>query len=173
MLSEKMEKALNDQINAELYSAYLYQSMAAWFTYNSMDGFANWMNAQAQEENMHAMKFYSHIHERGGRVKLRAIDEPQHDWKSALEIFEASYEHEQKVTGMINNLVNLAIEEKDHASNSFLQWFVNEQVEEEDNVSTIVDQLKFVGDAGQGLFMLDRELGQRTFNPSEADAEAQ
>jgi ferritin len=161
MLKKKIEKAFNKQINAELYSSYLYLSMAACFNAKNLPGMAQWMRVQADEEREHAMKFFHFIEERGGRVELAAIEAPQKEWKTALEAFEAAYEHETKVTGMINDLVDLSISEKDHASNAFLQWFVTEQVEEEANAQGIVDQLKMVGDKGNGLFMVDRELGKR------------
>ena len=163
MLSKKMEAALNSQFNAETYSAYLYLSMAAYFQSISLGGFANWMRVQAQEELTHAMKFYDFINERGGRVTLTAIDAPPTKWKSILDVFEATLSHEQKVTSLINDLVNLALKEKDHASQIFLQWFVSEQVEEEDSADEIVQKLKLIGDAGGGIFMLDREFAQRTF----------
>ncbi|MDD5459278.1 MAG: ferritin [Phycisphaerae bacterium] len=165
MLSEKIQKALNEQLNAELYSAYLYLSMRAWFESKNLKGFANWMNIQTQEETMHALKFFSFITERGGRVKLEQIKGPETEWKSPLAIFEAGYKHEQYVTSRINDLVNIAIEEKDHATNSFLQWFVNEQVEEEANSDGVVQQLKLVESTPGGMFMLDKELGRRVFTP--------
>jgi ferritin len=168
MLSKKMEKALNEQVNAELYSAYLYLSMEAYFKSLNLNGFANWMMVQTQEEVSHAMKIYGFIDERGGRISLKAIDGPQTKWDSPLSVFKAVYEHEQKVTGLINNLVNLAIEEKDHATNTFLQWFVNEQVEEESSADQLVQQLKMMENAPGGMFMLDRELGQRVFTPPAA-----
>jgi ferritin len=169
MLSKKMEKALNEQVNAELYSAYLYLSMEAYFKSLNLNGFANWMRVQTQEEITHAMKIYEFIDERGGRISLKAIDGPQTKWDSPLAVFKAVYEHEQKVTGLINNLVNLAIEEKDHATNTFLQWFVNEQVEEESSADQLVQQLKMMENAPGGMFMLDRELGQRVFTPPAAE----
>jgi len=168
MLSKKMEKALNDQIQAEIYSAYLYLSMEAYFHSINLPGFANWMRVQYQEEMAHAMKFYDFICERGGKVILQAIDAPPSKWKSPLAVFEAGYQHEQKVTARINALVDVAIGERDHATNNFLQWFVAEQVEEEDNASGVVEQIKLVGEAQGGLFMLDRELGQRVFTPPAA-----
>jgi ferritin len=168
MWNKKIEKAFNEQMNAEMYSAYLYLSMGAYFQSVGMPGFASWMRVQAQEEMVHAMKFFDHINERGGRVTLKAIDGPPTEWDSAAAAFEHVYEHEQKVTGLINGLVNLAIEEKDHASRSFLQWFVDEQVEEEDSASTVLDRLKLIGDSGNGLFMMDGELGQRVFTPPAA-----
>ncbi len=172
MLSKKMLKALNGQLNAELYSSYLYLSMAAYFESVGLAGFSSWMQAQAQEELFHAMKFYHYVSERGGRVVLAAIEAPPSEWDSALAVFEATCEHEQKVTGLINDLVNLAIKEKDHATNSFFQWFVTEQVEEEATASEVVNQLKLMGDAPGGLFMLDRELGTRVFTmPSTVDGQ--
>ena len=165
MISKKMEKALNEQVNAELYSAYLYLSMEAYFKSLNLNGFANWMRAQTQEEVSHAMKIYGFIDERGGRVTLKAIEGPQTKWDSPLALFKDVYKHEQKVTSLINNLVNLAIEEKDHATNTFLQWFVNEQVEEEASADQVVQQLKMMEKAPGGMFMLDRELGQRVFTP--------
>ena len=160
-----MEEALNEQVNAEMYSAYLYLSMEAYFKSLNLNGFANWMRVQTQEEISHAMKIYGFIDERGGRITLKAIDEPQTKWDSPLAVFKAVYEHEQKVTGLINDLVDLAIEEKDHATNAFLQWFVNEQVEEESSADQVVQQFKMMEKAPGGMFMLDRELGQRVFTP--------
>lgn len=165
MLNKKIEEAFNEQMNAEIYSAYLYLSMSAYFASTGMAGFANWMRIQAQEEMVHAMKFFDHVNERGGKVTLKAIDGPETKWPTAVAAFEHVYEHEQKVTALINNLMNLAIDEKDHASRSFLEWFVDEQVEEEDSASTVLDRLKLIGDSGNGLFMMDRELGQRVFTP--------
>ena len=165
MLKEKIEQALNDQLNAEMYSAYLYLSMSAYFQSLSLGGFANWMRVQAQEELVHAMKFYDFVNERGGRVTLKPIDAPETSWESPLAAFEAAYAHEQKVTALINDLVNLALGEKDHATHIFLQWFVTEQVEEEDSANEVVQKIKLMGDASGGMFMLDRELGQRIFTP--------
>jgi len=165
MISKKMEKALNEQVNAELFSAYLYLSMEAYFKSLNLNGFANWMRVQTQEEVAHAMKIYGFIDERGGRITLKAIDGPQTKWDSPLAVFKDIYKHEQKVTSLINNLVNLAIEEKDHATNTFLQWFVNEQVEEEASADQVVQQLKMMEKAPGGMFMLDRELAQRVFTP--------
>jgi ferritin len=156
-----MEDALNKQINAELYSSYLYLSMAGYFESVDLSGFAAWMRVQAQEELVHAMKLYDFVNERGGRVTLTAIEAPAVEWESPLAVFEQAYRHEQKVTGLINGLVDLAIEEKDHASRSFLMWFVDEQVEEEASADAVVRKLKLAGESGSGLFMIDRELGQR------------
>ena len=162
MLSEKMENALNGQLNAEMYSGYMYLSMNAYFKSINLDGFANWMHYQAQEELAHAMKFYDFIISRGGHVKLAQIDAPPNTWDSPLAIFEATLEHEQKVTGLIHELVELALAEHDHASNIFLQWFVSEQVEEEENVGGVLEQLRLMGEAKGGLFMMDRELAKRS-----------
>jgi ferritin len=170
MLSEKMEQALNKQLNAELYSAYLYLSMAAYFYSLNLNGFANWMTVQNQEETMHAMKFYNYINERGGRINLAQIDSPPTNWNSPLEVFEETSKHEAKVTGLINNLVDLAIAERDHAANAFLQWFVSEQVEEEASANEIIQNLKMAGNDPHALFMLDRELGARVFTPPTAAA---
>jgi len=164
MLTEKMESAINEQIKWEFYSAFLYLSMAAYFADLGLPGFATWMEAQYEEEVFHARKMFAYVLESGGKVRLQALDEPQHEWKSPLECFEFSLEHEKHVTERINNLASLAQEEKDHASYIFLQWFVSEQVEEEDSFSDVVGKLKLVGDGG-GLFMLDRDLGVRVFTP--------
>ena len=163
MLKEKISQSFNDQITEELFSSYLYLSMSAYFQSVNLPGFANWMRIQAQEELMHAMKFYDYINERRGRVLLKEIKTPQHEWKSPLEIFEAALRHEEYITEKINNLVDIAIKEKDHASNVFLQWFVNEQVEEEANADDIINRLKLIGESKGGLFMIDRELGTRVF----------
>jgi ferritin len=165
MISKKMEKALNEQTNAEMYSAYLYLAMAAYFESENLGGLANWMRIQVQEETAHAMKFFDFINERRGRVVLKAIDQPAKEWKSPLAAFEASFEHEQMITGRINDLVNLAVQEKDHATNAFLQWFVNEQVEEETSVDKVIQMLKMADKAPGALLMIDRELGRRQFTP--------
>lgn len=163
MLSKKMEKALNDQVNAEFFSSYLYLSMSAYFTRKNLPGFAHWMDIQAREENAHGMMFFNFINERGGVVELKAIDKPAVEWKDPIKVFEEVLKHEQKVTSLINNLVNIAIQEKDHATNNKLQWFVAEQVEEEANATEILEQLKIVEGKGQGLLLLDRELKTRVF----------
>ncbi len=171
MIGEKIQNALNNQLNAELYSSYLYLSMSAYFQSISLPGFANWMRIQAQEELIHAMKFYDFINGRGGRVILQPVEGPAAEWSSPLDAFENAYKHEQKVTGLINDLVNLAIKEGDHATNIFLQWFVTEQVEEEASADEVVQKIKLMGDAKGGLFMLDREMAQRVFTPPAATAE--
>jgi ferritin len=169
MLTEKMQKALNSQLNAELYSSYLYLAMHAYFKSVSLDGFANWMYYQAQEELMHSMKFYDFITQRNGKVQLMEVKAPPANWDSPLAVFEATLEHEQKVTGLINDLVDIALEQRDHATQIFLQWFVSEQVEEEESVSGVLEKLKLMGEAQSGLFMMDRELAKR--KPSAASGE--
>ena len=161
MLSKAMQDAINEQINKELYSSYLYLSMAAYFESTGLPGFATWMRGQSQEELEHALKFFDYVNERGGRVELDAIEKPTVAWESPLAVFEATYEHEQMVTALINNLYKVALEENDYASQVMLHWFIDEQVEEEASVSQIVDSLERVGDKGQGLIMLDRALGAR------------
>jgi len=168
MLKEKMLKALNGQINAEMYSSYLYLSMEAYFQTVSLKGFANWMRSQVQEELFHGMKFYDYVCERGGRVTLQSIKKPESSWKSPLVAFKHIQQHEELVTGLINDLVDLAMAEKDHATLNFLQWFVAEQVEEEASVGEIVDKLKLIKDDTSGLFLLDAELGKRVFTPPAA-----
>jgi ferritin len=163
MIDQKMQEALNKQLNAELYSSYLYLSMAAYFLSVNLGGFANWMRVQTQEEAMHAMKFYDYINERGGRVLLQPVEAPPSEWDSPLAVFEHIYSHEQAVTGMINKLVDLAIKASDHATSNFLQWFVSEQVEEEASADEVVQKLRLVGDDPGALFMIDRELAQRVF----------
>ena len=161
MLSKKMETALNKQVNAELYSGYMYLAMSSYFESANLPGFAAWMKVQAGEELGHAMKFFGYIVERGGSVTLAAVDKPPAKWQSPLAVFEATYAHECKVTGMINKLADMAAAENDHATSVFLQWFITEQVEEEATADAVVQKLKLVKDAPGGLFMLDRDLGQR------------
>lgn len=161
MLSKKIENAINKQINAELWSAYLYLSMSAFFESINLGGFANWMKVQAQEEVGHAMRFYNHVIERRGRVTVSAITAPPIHWKSPLNVFEDAFKHEQKVTGMINDIANIAADEKDHATANMLKWFIDEQVEEELSTDTIVQKLKMIGVNTGGLYMLDRELAER------------
>jgi len=161
MLSKKMEKALNGQVNAELYSAYIYLSMAANFTAQNWLGCAHWMRIQAKEELGHAMKIFDFILECNGKAVLEEVAKPQTQWPTPLAAFEAAYAHEQKVTGMIHDLVNQATAEKDHASAIFLQWFVTEQVEEEAQTLIIVEQMKLIGDSKGSMFMLDHQLSKR------------
>ena len=161
MLGKAVEEAMNEQIKNELFSAYQYLSMAAYCESENLPGFAQWMRAQSREETEHAMKFYDFILDRGGRVLLQALDQPVADFGSPLEVFEQALEHEQRVTAMINDLYGLAVKENDYASQTFLQWFVTEQVEEEKNAGDVVETLKMVGDSREALFLLDRELGLR------------
>ncbi|MGQ9609886.1 MAG: ferritin [bacterium] len=161
MISKKIQDAFNEQIQAEMFSSYLYLSMAAYFHSINMDGMAKWMHVQVREENGHAMKFFQHIIDRSGKVELMQIDKPKTEWSSPLEAFSEAYKHEKYITGRINNLVNLAKEESDNAASIFLQWFVTEQVEEEANTSKITEKLKKIGDSTNGLFMLDSQLGKR------------
>lgn len=163
MLDSRMAGALNEQCNAELYSSYLYLSMGAYFESQKLKGFANWMRVQAQEELMHAMKFYDFINERGARALMKAIEGPPTEWESPLAVFEHVYEHEQKVTSLIAQLVALATELSDHPTNDFLRWFVAEQVEEEESANDVLQKVKLAADAPMGLMTVDRELAQRTF----------
>jgi len=164
MLKKKLEKAINDQVNFEIYSSYLYLAMSSWFTSKNLMGFANWMRVQAQEELIHAMKFFNYVNERGGRAILSQIKGPENEWKSPLAAFEDAYKHEIVVSSRICNIADIALEEKDHMTHNMIQWFVNEQVEEESNAKGVVDKLKLIKDNPGGLFMLDAELGQRVFN---------
>lgn len=161
MLEKKMLEAINQQINAELYSAYMYLSMASFFEENNFQGFAHWMELQAKEEVEHAMKFYKYVNDRGDRVMLTPIDGPPTQWESPLKVFQAAYQHEQKVTSLINNLVKIAREIEDYATQAMLDWFVTEQVEEEAHASEIVEKLSMVKENSNGLLMMDRALSQR------------
>jgi len=165
MISEKLQDAINDQINKELYSEYLYFSMAAYLERIGLPGFSNFMRVQAQEEHVHGVKFYEYLLERQGKVILQSIDAPQPDFESPKAVFEDTYAHEHFITESINNLMTLAIEEKDYAAQSFLKWFIDEQVEEEATMDNILTQIKLISGDGKGMFMLDRELGQRVFAP--------
>ncbi len=165
MIDKEMEEAINRQINEEMYSAYLYMSMSSYFEEQGLNGFANWMHIQYQEEMDHAMKFYRYLHERGGNVRLYAIKEPPHEWKSPMDAFEQTLKHERHITRCINDLVDLAEKKKDRATFNLLQWYIDEQVEEEANDEEIIHQLKLIGDNGQGILMLDRELAARVYKP--------
>jgi ferritin len=169
MLNSSIQDAINSQINAEIYSSYLYLSMSAYFESKNLGGMANWMRLQAQEELLHAMKFFDYVNERGGRVVLTEIESPRTDWDSPVDAFQHTCDHESEVTARINKLVDLAIADKDHAANTFLQWFVTEQVEEEATAQTILEKLKMVGDHGVAILMLDEELGQRSLAPPSAE----
>ncbi len=165
MINEKMVNAINEQVNWELYSAYLYFSMAAYFDSISLKGFSSWMRIQAMEEQTHVKRFYDFVTARGGRVILSAIKAPPAEWGSPLAVFEETLKHEQHVTSRINDLVDLSLELKDHATNSFLKWFVDEQVEEEESVDEALQSLKLNENNPGGLFMIDKELAQRVFVP--------
>ena len=165
MLSKTMLNALNKQINKEIYSAYLYMSMSAYSQFIGLKGFANWFMVQYNEEMEHAMKIYTYVNNQGEKVKLMAIDEPPTEFESPMDMFEKTLDHEKFITKSINELVDLATEEKDHATEIFLHWFVTEQIEEEGNDNDIINQLKLIGENGNGLLMLDRELGGRVFTP--------
>lgn len=160
-LSKKMQDALNEQIKEELASAYIYLSMAAYCESINLPGFAAWMVKQTQEEVEHAMKLYGYIHDRGGRVVLQALNQPPVEFDGPIDVFEKTLAHEQHITGRIHALYALAAEENDYASQGLLQWFVDEQVEEEKTAGEILETLKMIGDKGQGLIMLDRQLAQR------------
>lgn len=163
MINEKMEKAFNDQINKELYSEYLYLAMKSYFVELNLQGFVNWFDVQVQEEHAHAMGMYDYVHERGGKVELFAIDKPEVEGKTPLEVFEQVLKHEEFVTSRINALMDVAEEVKDRAALSFLDWYLKEQVEEESNVGTVLAKLRLIGDDKQALFNLDKELATRTF----------
>lgn len=167
MITKKMETELNKQINAEYWSAYLYLSMSAFAQDKGFSGVANWMRVQYQEEISHALKFFDYVIDRGGKVTLTPIAEVPNEWEDILGIFEETLQHEQHVTSLINKLMDVAIEEKDHATKSFLQWYVDEQVEEEANVNEILDQLRMVQGQGNGLYMIDREMKNRKLNEEE------
>ena len=165
MISKKLEKAINEQINKELYSEYLYLSMASYFSSAGLEGFENFFLMQVKEERFHAMKMYHFLNERGGRAVMQAIDGPETEFSSPLAVFKKALEHEQYVTSLINGLMDLAIAENDHAAKSFLNWFIDEQVEEEASMEGIVNKLEMIGGQGNGLLMLDKELAGRTFAP--------
>jgi ferritin len=165
MLNEKMKKALTDQINEEFYSAYLYLSMSAYFSKIGLKGFANWMMVQYKEEVDHGMKIFNYIISRGENIKLQAIKEPPYEWQSPLNVMQETLKHEQHITERINYLVDIAEEVKDRATYNFLQWFIDEQVEEEENDREIIDKLKLIEGSKNGLFMLDKELGTRVYTP--------
>lgn len=163
MLNQRIQDAINEQINAELYSAYLYLSMAQHFEAEGLSGFANWFKVQFQEEQDHATIFMNYVNQRGGRVLLKAIDAVPTTWASPTEAFNATLEHEQKVTALINAIYTIAMEEQDYATRDRLNWFVTEQVEEENNCRELIDKLRLIGDNGMGLYMLNTELAARTY----------
>lgn len=161
MISKTVEAAINDQIKHEFYSAYLYLSMSAWAEHANLPGAAHWLRVQAEEEQTHAMKFFDYVFDQGGQVTLQAIAQPPATFTSLLDLFEQVLAHERKVTGLIHRLYEIAAGEKDYATQTMLQWFINEQVEEEKNASLIVEQLKMIGTQGTPLFMMDRQLAAR------------
>ena len=161
-MNERIEKAFNEQINEELFSSYVYLAMSAHFEAMNLEGFANWMKHQAQEEVEHAMRLFTHLSRRGGRVVLKAIGEPPLDFGTPLETFQKALAHEQHITGTINTLYELALAERDYPAQLELQWFIDEQVEEEENTGRVVELLKLAGDNKGALLMLDRDLGKRS-----------
>ena len=165
MISEKMQEALNEQVNKEFYSAYLYLAMAVYCDAQNMDGFAKWLQLQAQEEVTHGMKIYGYLRDRGAPVTLGALEQPQSQYESFQAVFEKVAEHEAFVTSAINNIANMALEEKDQVTYSFMDWFLQEQIEEEATADSILQKVKLVGDSGNGLFALNAELGRRTSSP--------
>lgn len=168
MLNKRMQDALNAQINAEYYSSYLYLAMAAYADSVNLKGFANWFRVQNQEEMIHVQKFFSFVIDRRGHVMLTAIDAPPSTWESPLALFEATLQHEQHVSALINQLTDLSREEHDNATHALLQWFINEQVEEEAAADEIVQKLKLIGNEPSGLYLLDRDLATRVFVPPPA-----
>lgn len=162
MISKKVQQAFNSQLNEELYSSYLYLSMAAHFESKNLKGFAHWFRIQSQEEYGHALKFFNFILQKGGKVSLTQIAAPKTKWNSIAEVFNDTLAHEQKITSLINGLVEVTMEEKDYAAHTFLQWFVTEQVEEEANVEEIIQKIDMIGENKSGLFLLDNELGSRS-----------
>jgi len=163
MIKKEVLKSINDQINAESYSAYLYLSMSAYFEEMGLSGFANWMKIQYQEESAHALKFFNYLIERNGKISLKAIAQMPVEFNGIIEVFENTLTHEIHVTALINNLMDVAVAASDHATQSFLKWFVDEQVEEEANVEKIIATLKLINGEGNGLFMMDREMQMRVF----------
>jgi ferritin len=168
MLTKKLQDALNNQLNKELYSAYLYLSMSSYCGSIGLKGTANWFLVQYQEEMVHAMKFFNFINSRGEHTELAVIEAPPAEFRNLLDMFQQTLAHEQFITASINDLTDLALAEKDHATNIFLQWFVTEQIEEEENDRDIIGKLKLIGDNGQGILMLDAELATRVFVPPPA-----
>ena len=169
MLSPLISDAFVEQVQAELYSAHLYLSMSVYFQGEGLSGFSHWMRIQYQEETAHALKFVDYLMARGTRFSLPSVEEPPSVWDNSVDVFEATLEHEQMVTRRINNLVHLVREERDFASDIFLNWFVSEQVEEEENVSDILGKLRLINGEGQGLLMMDKELSVRVFVPPPAN----
>lgn len=165
MVSKELESAINKQINAEFWSAYLYLSMSAYFANKGLPGFANWFNVQFREEQDHALKLMNYLISKGNRVELTPIEKVDTEWKSVLHAFDETLNHERVVTSLINNLVSISRKENDYATENMLQWFVSEQVEEEETAQGMVDSLKLIGDNGFGLYTMDKELAQRSYTP--------
>ncbi len=161
MIKQKVLDALNKQLNLELYSSYLYLSMAAHFESVNLSGFATWVRNQSAEEYQHAMKIFDFIHQVNGTVELAKIDTPKKSWSSPMELFQDIYDHEKSVTSSIYELVDISASQRDHAATTFLQWFVNEQVEEEATALNVLEKLKMLGDSKNSLFYLDKEMGKR------------
>lgn len=169
MIKDKIVDSLNAQINLEYHSSYTYLAMSKYFLEQNLNGFAIWMRVQAQEELMHAMKIFDFINERDGIIIFSDIKKPRQEWDTPLNAFEDALQNEQAVSESIYDLVDLSLSERDHATNTFLQWFVSEQVEEESTIKEVIDTLKLVGNDGNGLFLLDRDLGQRMFAATDQD----
>lgn len=165
MINQRVEEAINKQIQAELYSSYLYMAMSAHANQSGLPGMAQWLKVQVQEEMTHALRFYQYLNNRGGHAVFYAIEQPPSEFPSAVGVFEHVLKHEQHVTSLINGLMDVAMEERDHATTQMLQWFVTEQVEEEANAMDILQKLKLIGDTGNALFLMDKELAMRTFVP--------
>ncbi len=172
MISDKLTIAINKQINAELWSAYFYLSMSVHFSNESLAGFANWFKVQFHEEQDHALKLMNYLISKGNKVELSPIQEVKTSWDSALEAFEETLKHEKVVTSLINNLVSIARSENDYATESMLQWFVNEQVEEEETAQGMIDELKLIGDNGVGIYMMNKELATRVYTPLDASTDS-
>ena len=164
-ISNKMELNINNQIQKEFYSEYLYLSMQAYFTSLNLDGFANFFQVQTQEEHAHGMLFFNFVQETGGKITLQSLEKPRTEFESPIQVFQLALEHEKLVTKSIYNLIDSALEEKDYTSHTFLQWFINEQREEEASLDKIIAKLKLIGDDGKGILMLDTELASRVYTP--------
>lgn len=165
MLTKKLQDALNEQINKEFFAEYFYLSMSAYLESIEMEGFANYFNVQAQEEHFHAMKMFNFVHDKGGRVILKALKEPKSEFTSIINVIEESLKHERYVTKSINELMDVAIKENDHSVKSFLEWYVDEQVEEEATISRLLAKLKLIKGEGFGVLTLDNQLGMRKYTP--------
>lgn len=172
MVSNKLEEAINKQINAELWSAYLYLSMSAHFSNKGLPGFANWFKVQFHEEQDHALKFMNYLIAKGNKVELHPIEEVDNSWETVISAFEVTLNHERVVTSLINDLVSIARSENDYATENMLQWYINEQVEEEESAQSMIDALKLIGESGLGIYTMDKELAQRSYAPLNTSATA-